>query len=386
MNLFNLLLTAAALGMTAAAQAAITEPTIPLVTCGTPNDRVTFTSNFPVPAAWKNTVVNHAISDEDTHSVQFDVKIGNNDEIRDIIFWRDVNGERQIAHARNNNGTYWLYLPYGTWHVLACGFLNYMEGSFYIYNPAFVHSRENTLTINPSTGHRTNIRCLAPDGDPLVISGYSSSAGNCTGGRATTVVMFNDEIMSAIDVGLYVDGQNYITTDGVTDEIKIIRIQQMASGSKGIMEMIIPVDVTKSEVATTTEGWKSTELQFALTPTNIIANEIRAKDGEEYSFFNSYLLQNGEWQATIGQGIGGEGATTAAGRVNFWGGYDIDCPISVIFQPAGAALSGADSSIRALPMQATADGIEVLTPNTMFETNMMCATNESIPFLRRNSL
>lgn len=260
-----------------------------------------------------------------------------------------------------------------------------MEGSFYLYKATYEHSLENFLTIAPSGGHRTDIRCLAPDGEPLTI-GTDASTGNCTGGRATTVVMYGGDVMSAIDVGLYVDGQSYITTEGLDSDMQIVRIQQMASASKGILEMTIPVDVTKSEVATTAEGWQSAELKFALTPTNILANEIRKNEGLEYSFYTSYLLNCGEWQATIGQGIGGDRGTTASGRVSFWGGYDTECPISVIMQQAGAVLSGSDSAIRALPMRGTRNGIEVLSPNTMFETNMLCATEETIPLLCQNQL
>lgn len=106
MNLLNLLLATAAIGITAAAQAAPVEENIPLVTCGTPNDRITFTSNFPAPEAWKRSASLQSSSDEEPHNLPIELHLGANYILHELVFWRDVDGERQVYHARNSNGNF----------------------------------------------------------------------------------------------------------------------------------------------------------------------------------------------------------------------------------------------------------------------------------------
>lgn len=350
-------------------------------TCGKPSDKVKVVKKFRNDAQKQASMGAPAKADALTYPVKLDFQVNEGSEVQIIIFWREIGGELEIYSGQPEYNwdteeiEFNMNSAEGTFHTLAWGYCEGLDGTLVIYDDAFTFAQGGTFTVKESDAvKRTDIKRIGPKGTELSLPTYEGEGGNCMVGDAMNMVFLDDELFFYGDVTLFSDGQHYFKTNGWPANMKVIRYQSMCDAESGSMSMIIPVDYNKSEVGSTASGWQSAAFSFAETPFNVNYKAMAAEAGveESYSFYQTYFLNGEKWFGTHGLGVDGDGANKSTNKVNLWQPADFNFPMHTALQPSGDVFAGPNSGVLGMPMTYNPNGTKPVLQaiNTTFDLSL----------------
>ncbi len=260
---------------------------------------------------------------------------------------------------------YEFHLPDGTYDFYVGAILGDYEGSMVLTLNNMVIDRDMDLNLQASSAiYRTDISHIAPDGSELRMA-YDRPAGNVPSAQFIQALMHNGNLILLNALSTDSPGMNYILSNNTSSNYTVTRLDIMHSPF-GFLTMVIPVDFTKEECGTDTEGWQMATEEFSQTPANLTMQDYYALCGQPdyyYGFCPAVMMINGRTNGTAGLGMFDPRCPT--GTVGTWAPADYSGPYELWPVPTGASITGWSSDTSALPLRRSEDGLQQVGLNLL---------------------
>lgn len=308
--------------------------------------------------------------------------------VNPTIISTDGDGLDLVAAVAEVDGKYVLYgaqadwdtgeiefsIPEGTYDMFAFGYTEDLTGTIIVVKPQVEIKEGVQLTFETAEAtNRTDFKYISPSGEELSIPNYYGEGGNCSVGDAMNMLMYKGSFIFFGDVTLFSDAQNYVKSNFTDGDFSYYRLQFMAAPD-GMLNMVIPVDFSKTEAGSTADGWQSGECTFAPTPVNInydkLFEEMGGTDAERYSMSMFSIYEGNEWFGTAGLGVDGN-ISRLTNKVGFWVPEDEEVPFSFLGYPMGDVFGGDSSAIYALPFRRGEKEAQQVSINYAFDNNLV---------------
>lgn len=260
-----------------------------------------------------------------------------------------------------------LELPAGTYDMLGFGYTEDLMGTYLISLPGVELAEGSAPVFNTDEATtRIDFKYLSPSGKAMALSTEDGTVeGNCDKGDAMNLIAYKGEFLFYGDVTLFFQGQTYLLTNFTQSNYELTRLQGMAS-DEGFVQLVMPVDFTKSEVTNNVADWQLASVDIAKTPKNELYDNLMIEMGADpetdtYSWGQYAITIDGEFFGALGLGIEGKKYAPTTIGVNIPAGYT--GPYDFILYPTGPALSGAENTIFGMPLRGSSEGLVQLGLN-----------------------
>lgn len=274
--------------------------------------------------------------------------------INGIIFIVAVGRDGRIYTSDTNWETWetYLSLPAGTYDFVAMGYGP--NDSFITLNKINVNIESgSTLSFDGNDiSYTTAVKNYSPKGIELAMpTKWDDPERYCTTYSKMYLILYNNNFVAYAPVtGQSSQGSN-INSNFNAGPFSVEVVESIFS-KEGVMNTLVQVDFSKSEVGSTSTGWQIAESNFAYTPVYkryqkyIDANDIPA---QSYSAFS--LLNNEEWLGTMGSVVSGEFAAKT-GIIGFWKPEGYDGPFDLACQSESDVVFGSyEGGVIGLPFK-----------------------------------
>lgn len=271
-------------------------------------------------------------------------------------------------------------LPAGTYDMLGFGYNDDLSCAYLVYQGGVDLAEGSAPVFNSADAtSRIDFKLMSPKGKELMMpSDDGSVEGNCCIGDALNMISYNGELVLYADVTLFGDGQRYLMTNFTECNYGFTRLQSMAS-QEGFLQMVIPVDFSKSVATNDVSQWQVASLDFAKTPKQLFWDNLMIEMGADpetdtYNFGQFGITYNGATFGIGGLGMDGNKYTAATVGVNRPAGYA--GPYDYILFPMGAAIAGDNSTIIGMPLRGSSEGLVQLGLNPLSSTDFMYSVED----------
>lgn len=266
-------------------------------------------------------------------------------------------------------------IPAGTYTFFLYGVTKRSAGSIFLVKENVEVAEGFEISFDTADAvHQTNIVQRGPSGDVL----YCDYDNEGTVGDAEDVILYNGAVAYWSGMDLYYNQMNYVKTNVTETDLEFVRMFNVPSKADGMLFSVLPVDFSKEEVGATPEGWMTVDEEFAITPVKKLDEEAwrelgMPEDEIPYTFIKYFLSFDGMWRGMIGSGITGPGFNS--GKIGFYQPDGFDTKLAFVVFPMGSVVAGADSSIKAMPVVWSPDGVKQLGLNPVLDPNFFYTTS-----------
>lgn len=276
-----------------------------------------------------------------------------------VMAARTVDGEVEVYYAREEpDGSVSIEMPEGTYDFLASGINDTASKQFFLVEKDVeVDASQTSLAFFQSDATRLIIpKFVTPEGEEIDRSDFDSFFGSNSavffsyGGRH----VFGDPF----DTGLSKYSE-FLTN--ATDNTFGLTTMNITGLQSGYYFYVLPVDLTKDECATTTEGWQSRRFSVASNPMFDVSLAFHEGQGEMYSMISCGYVESNNLICTLSTGMYSK--KLAENVIYMWQPKDYVGPYSIVAFPLGAVCFGNSSAVQGLPLLYDKDGLKKVASN-----------------------
>ena len=276
-----------------------------------------------------------------------------------VMAARTVNGEVEVYYAREEpDGSVSIEMPEGTYDFLASGINDTAAKQFFLVEKNVeVDASQTSLAFFQSDATRLVIpKFVTPEGEEIDRSDFDSFFGSNSsvffsyGGRH----IFGDPYETGI-----ANYNEFLTN--ATDNTFGLTTMNVTGLKGGCYFYVLPVDLTKDECSTTTEGWQSRRISVASNPMYEISLAYHEGQGEMYSMAYCGFAEDDNLICSLGQGLFSEELPDDV--IYMWEPENYDGPYSMVSFPLGAVCFGNTSAVQGMPYLYGKDGLKRVASN-----------------------